>query len=96
MSKIELVVYSLEKKVQKILYELTKLKKDNSTLKHQLNDVKAENFKLLHSLKEKESDYDTLKFANSILGSDENKRETKLKINSLVKQIDDCISKLSD
>ena len=28
--------------------------------------------------------------------SDENKRETKLKINSLVKQIDDCISKLSD
>ncbi|MDB2426723.1 hypothetical protein OAT58_01870 [Flavobacteriaceae bacterium] len=96
MSKIELVVYSLEKKVQKILYELTKLKKDNSTLKHQLNDVKAENFKLLHSLQEKESDYDTLKFANSILGSDENKRETKLKINSLVKQIDDCISKLSD
>jgi len=96
MSKIELVVYSLEKKVQKILYELTKLKKDNSTLKHQLNDVKAENFKLLHSLQEKESDYDTLKFANSILCSDENKRETKLKINSLVKQIDDCISKLSD
>ena len=96
MSKIELVVYSLEKKVQKVLYELTKLKKDNSTLKHQLNDAKAENFKLLHSLQEKESDYDTLKFANSILGSDENKRETKLKINSLVKQIDDCISKLSD
>ncbi|MDA9640274.1 hypothetical protein N9S85_01720 [Flavobacteriaceae bacterium] len=50
----------------------------------------------MHSLQEKESDYDTLKFANSILGSDENKRETKLKINSLVKQIDDCISKLSD
>ena len=96
MSKIELIVYSLEKKVQKVLYKLTKIKKDNTSLKQKLNEVKAENHKLLHSLKEKKSDYDTLKFANSILGSEQNKRETKLKINSLVKEIDDCISKLSD
>ena len=96
MSKIELIVYSLEKKVQKVLYQLTKIKKDNTSLKQKLNEVKAENNKLLHSLKEKKSDYDTLKFANSILGSEQNKRETKLKINSLVKEIDDCISKLSD
>ena len=96
MSKIELIVYSLEKKVQKVLYQLTKIKKDNTSLKQKINEVKAENHKLLHSLKEKKSDYDTLKFANSILGSEQNKRETKLKINSLVKEIDDCISKLSD
>lgn len=96
MSKIELIVYSLEKKVQKVLYQLTKIKKDNTSLKQKLNEVKAENHKLLHSLKEKKSDCDTLKFANSILGSEQNKRETKLKINSLVKAIDDCISKLSD
>ena len=96
MSKIELIVNSLEEKVLKVLHELAELKNDNTTLKQELLDANATNSKLLHTLQEKESDYDTLKFANSILGSDENKRETKLKINSLVKQIDDCISKLSD
>ncbi len=96
MSKIELIVNSLEEKVQKVLYELAELKNDNTTLKHELLDANAENTKLLHTLQEKESDYDTLKFANSILGSDESKRETKLKINTLIKEIDECISKLSD
>jgi hypothetical protein len=50
----------------------------------------------LVALQQKEDDFKTLKFANSILGSDESKRETKLKINTLIKEIDDCISKLSD
>ena len=96
MSKIELIVNSLEEKVQKVLYELAELKNDNTTLTQELLDANATNSKLLLRLKEKESDYDTLKFANSILGSDESKRETKLKINTLIKEIDDCISKLSD
>jgi len=96
MSKIELIVNSLEEKVQKVLYELVELKNDNTTLTQELLDANATNSKLLLRLEEKESDYDTLKFANSILGSDESKRETKLKINTLIKEIDDCISNLSD
>jgi|TARA_B110000967_G_scaffold127400_1_gene130144 hypothetical protein len=96
MSKIEPIVNSLEEKVQKVLCELAELKNDNSTLRQELLDASATNSKLLLTLQEKESDYDTLKFANSILGSDESKRETKLKINTLIKEIDDCISKLSD
>jgi hypothetical protein len=39
---------------------------------------------------------DTLKMVNSLLGSEENKRETKLKINSLIREIDYCIAQLSD
>jgi hypothetical protein len=42
------------------------------------------------------SQYETLKMANSLLGSDENKRDTKLKINSLIREIDYCIAQLSD
>lgn len=52
--------------------------------------------KQMQALQQKEDDYKTLKFANSILGSDDSKRETKLKINTLIKEIDDCISNLSD
>tara|TARA_B110000483_G_scaffold59122_1_gene73760 strand:- start:82 stop:372 length:291 start_codon:yes stop_codon:yes gene_type:complete len=96
MSKIELIVNSLEDKVQKVLRELIELKNDNTILKQELLDANAANSKLLHTLQEKESDYETLKYANSILGSNESKRETKLKINTLIKEIDDCISNLSD
>ena len=96
MSKIELIVNLLESKVQKVLGELIELKKDNTILKQDLLDANAANSKLLHTLQEKESDYETLKYANSILGSDESKRETKLKINTLIKEIDNCISKFSD
>ena len=42
------------------------------------------------------SQYETLKVANSLLGSDDNKRDTKLKINSLIREIDYCIAQLSD
>jgi len=96
MSKIELIVNSLEQKVQRILRELTELKKDNTFLKEELLKVNALNSKQLITLQQKEDEFKTLKFANSILGSDESKRETKLKINTLIKEIDECISKLSD
>lgn len=96
MSKIEQIVNSLEQKVQRVLRELTELKKDNTFLKEELLKANALNSKQLITLQQKEDEFKTLKFANSILGSDESKRETKLKINTLIKEIDDCISKLSD
>lgn len=96
MSKIEIIVNSLDEKVQRIMYELAELKSDNLALKQRLVDLNTKNSKLLHSLKEKENEYDILKIASSILGSDESKTFTKLKINTLIKDIDDCISKLSD
>ena len=96
MSKVELIVNSLEQKVQRVLHELTELKKDNTFLKDELLKANALNAKHLEALQQKEDDFSTLKFANSILGSDKSKRETKLKINTLIKEIDDCISKLSD
>ena len=38
----------------------------------------------------------TLKMANSLLGSEDYKRDTKLKINSLIRDIDYCVAQLSD
>lgn len=40
--------------------------------------------------------YEALKIANSMLGGDDNKRETKLKINALIREIDHCIGQLSE
>jgi hypothetical protein len=41
------------------------------------------------------SQYETLKIAN-LTRCDDNKRDTKLKINSLIREIDYCIAQLSD
>ncbi|MBF30207.1 MAG: hypothetical protein CL529_03380, partial [Aequorivita sp.] len=38
----------------------------------------------------------SLKMANSMLGSDQHKRETKLKINALIREIDHCVNQLSE
>ena len=42
-----------------------------------------------------EEKYETLKLTSSMLGSEDYKRETKLKINALIREIDHCITQLS-
>ena len=47
-------------------------------------------------LKNRESDLEALKIASSMLGSNDDKRASKLKINALIRDINDCIASLSD
>lgn len=96
MSSIEDIVDSLESKISKILHKLEVLKQTNSKLKEELvvSEQNLQSQKLLTTTWEEK--YEALKIANSILGSDENKRETKLKINALIRDIDHCIAQLAD
>ncbi len=96
MSNIEDIVDSLENKISKVLHKLELLKQSNLKLAEELNTSKQENQKQKLQILEWEEKYESLKMANSILGGDENKRETKLKINALIRDIDYCISQLSD
>ncbi len=96
MSNIETIVDSLENRINKVLHKLEDLKQANAKLKDDvtLSQSKlSEQEELISSWEEK---YETLKFANSILGSNESKKETKLKINALIREIDYCISQLSE
>jgi predicted nuclease with TOPRIM domain len=96
MSKIEEIVDALENKISKVLHKQEVLKQTNARLSQQLEDQQQkllEQQELIASWAEK---YETLKIANSMLGSDENKRETKLKINALIRDIDHCIAQLSE
>jgi hypothetical protein len=43
-----------------------------------------------------EEKYKSLKIANTILGSNNNTKDTKLEINSLIREIDYCISQLTE
>ncbi|UTN04434.1 hypothetical protein L0669_00690 [Flavobacterium bizetiae] len=96
MSVIAEIIDTLEYKVEKLFEKSKSLEKHNQVL--QLELAKAEQIiqKQSEEMEALKKQYDTLKIANSLLGSDNNKRETKLKINSLIREIDYCIAQLSD
>lgn len=96
MSNIEDIVNSLEDKIGKVLHKLELLKLANLKLNEELEVSKQENVIQKVHIANWEEKYEALKMANSILGSDDNKRETKLKINALIRDIDHCIGQLSD
>jgi chromosome segregation ATPase len=96
MSEIVEIIDTLESRLKKLLQKIDQLEQTSSALQQELNKaatVIQGQSKEIDTLKKQ---YDTLKITNSLLGSDENKRETKLKINSLIREIDYCIAQLAD
>ena len=96
MSEIAEIVDTLEKRIGKVLSKLDDLEKTNQNLRAELNKTANVITKQNIDLEDLKLQYDTLKIASSLLGSDDNKRDTKLKINSLIREIDYCIAQLSD
>ncbi|WP_435139439.1 hypothetical protein [Formosa sp. A9] len=96
MSNIEEIVNALEEKISKMLHKLDVLKQSNAKLQEDLNQSRQRIQIQKQEIESWEDKYEALKIAKSMLGSDENKRETKLKINSLIREIDYCIAQLSE
>ena len=96
MRNIESIVESLELKIAQILKNLDALKTENRLLKAELDERQKQTEVYLDSLNQKEVELEALKVASSMLGSSEDKRASKLKINALIRDINDCIASLSD
>ena len=96
MSEIADIVESLEKKLFKLFEKTDNLEKNIRDLKQDLANATQNILKKSQEIDELNKKYEAIKISNSLLGSDENKRDTKLKINSLVREIDYCIAQLSD
>ncbi|TPV32491.1 hypothetical protein FJ651_13100 [Paucihalobacter ruber] len=96
MSQIEEIVDSLENKISKILHKQEVLKQANQRLSEELQQYQQQVRSLQEEISSWTEKYESLKIANSILGSDEDKRDTKLKINTLIREIDNCITQLSE
>ncbi|WP_299228760.1 hypothetical protein [uncultured Psychroserpens sp.] len=96
MSKIEDIVDSLENKISKVLHKLEVLKQTNAKISEQLAIQQQKNIQQQEEISSWADKYEALKMANSLLGSDDNNRETKLKINTLIRDIDHCIAQLSE
>ena len=96
MSAIAAIIDTLENKIQKLFIKIKSLEKNNQGLKNELIESATLIQTQSQEIEALKSQYETLKVANSLLGSDDNKRDTKLKINSLIREIDYCIAQLSD
>ncbi len=96
MSEIGGIVDSLEIRFQKLFKKLESLQQINQDLALKLNESERIIENQNQEIKTIKSNFDSIKITNSLLGSDEYKRDTKLKINSLIREIDYCIAQLSD
>ncbi|ESU26963.1 hypothetical protein FLJC2902T_23030 [Flavobacterium limnosediminis JC2902] len=96
MNGLTEIIDSLEIKFSKLAQKLESLERTNQELRNELLKSSTVIDRQSEEIGTLKSQYETLKMANSLLGSDENKRETKLKINSLIREIDYCIAQLSD
>ena len=96
MNGLSEIVDALEFKLEKLAQKLDRLQKENLELKEDISRsalaLNRQNEEFIMLKQQNES----LRMANSLLGSDDNKRDTKLKINSLIREIDYCIAQLSD
>lgn len=89
-------VDSLEKKIYELININKKLNQLQESTEAELAGLRSQNERLQAELKQQEKNNHSLKAANAILGSKDYKRETKLQINSLIREIDQCIVQLSE
>ncbi|CAI8405937.1 MAG: Uncharacterised protein [Flavobacterium sp. SCGC AAA160-P02] len=89
-------VHLLEEKLKTLLSNYDFLVKENEIL---LQNTSKLNHQLLEKeqlLEQKERQFNLLKIAKTIEGSDNSTKETKLKINALIREIDKCIIQLNE
>lgn len=96
MSELLERVKSLQQATGTLINSHHQLKQEIQVLKAENLQIKNENAELKKLVENWEVKYSTLKTANAMLGSNDYKRETKLKINAMMREIDACIAQLAD
>lgn len=95
MSAITEAIDTLENRISKLLHKTELLRQANAKLSQQLAQAEASAIAYETAISEWKEKYKALKLANSMLGSNKNKTEAKLKIDTLIREIDQCIAQLS-
>ncbi len=96
MSKTLEAIHLLEKTLKNLLSKYQFLKKENQILLQNNTDLQKQLLETKQNLANQKKEYDLLKIAKTIEGSSSNTKDTKLKINSLIREIDKCIVQLQE
>ncbi|PRP67095.1 hypothetical protein [Nonlabens agnitus] len=85
----------IELKVKALIIENQRLKKELDSKQESIEGFKKQLEVAQEAIQEGNETIVMLKTANAMLGSDDYKTKTKLKINALVREIDQCIAQLA-
>lgn len=96
MSNITQVVNLVENKLKLLLENYRFLKDENELLLQKVALLEHQIAKEKEQFEQIEKKYQSLKIAKTIEGSNDSTRDTKLKINALIREIDACITQLSE
>lgn len=96
MSEIAEIIDTLENKIQKLFKKINDLEEKNQVLQREIKISVQSNQNQTLAYESLKKEFESLKITNSLLGSEDYKRDTKLKINSLIREIDYCIAQLAD
>jgi hypothetical protein len=95
MSELLKLVDSLEVRLHSIVERLEEKDQINKQLMRELSLKEEKNKQQDAIMVDWVEKYEALKLTSSMLGSEDYKRETKLKINALIREINHCITQLS-
>ncbi|HEA28670.1 MAG TPA: hypothetical protein ENH91_01510 [Leeuwenhoekiella sp.] len=96
MSELLDRIDSLQNGLNKLVKQHQAVKRDYKLLLQENEELKAERMQVMDRLEDFDARYSALKAANAMLGSKTFKKETKLKINTLIREIDMCIAHIAD
>ncbi len=89
-------IHLLEVKLKSLLSNYDFLLKENEILLQNVSNLQRQLLEKEQLLEQREEEYNLLKIAKTIEGSNQSTRDTKLKINALIREIDKCIIQLSE
>ena len=95
MSNTIEAVNLLEIKLKNLLSNYDFLLKENELLIQNSSKLQHQLLENKQLLKQREEQFKLLKIAKTIEGSDNSTRDTKFKINALIREIDKCIVQLN-
>ena len=96
MAYINEAIRELETKLDILVSNYDFLKEENEVLLKSKNEIQHQLLEKEQLLEEQAKQLKLLRIAKTIEGSSEYKRDTKLKINALIREIDKCIVQLTE
>jgi len=96
MSNTVEAIHLLEDRLRNLLSNYEFLVKENDILLQNVSKLQQQLLEKEQLIVKQQEDLKLLKIAKTIEGSDYSKRDTKLKINALIREIDKCIVQLSE
>ena len=86
----------LENRIEVLVSNYEFLKKENEILLQNVSSLQKEILDQKQLIVNQQKEYDLLKIAKTIEGSSSESKNTKLKLNALIREIDKCIIQLQE